>query len=129
MSTQTTQPQEKQISESKAELIGLSGDLKLAQQFGSLPDDFDTCETVNDMLRVYYRLKFPDTAKGDMKTFKQWKEAGFSVKKGEKGFKFWTSPIKATAKTQSHEGGEGEKAYKFFNVCYLFSDKQVEQSK
>lgn len=130
MQTQNQQqPQERQIPEAKLELISLSNDLKSARDLGALPDNFDTCETVNDMLHVYYVLKYPETASKVVKTFKQWKEAGFSVKKGEKGFKFWTSPIRATSKTQTPEGGESEKGYKFFNICYLFSDKQVEQSK
>lgn len=53
----------------------------------------------------------------EFKTFQEWKQEGFQVKKGEKAFVVWGKP-------QDLKKEEGEKVV-FYPVSYLFSDKQV----
>lgn len=62
----------------------------------------------------------------EFNTFKGWKEKGFSVKKGEKGFFVWSKKLKATEKTES---SEEDKEFKFFGIAHIFSNAQIEPSK
>lgn len=62
----------------------------------------------------------------EFKTFNQWKKDGFFVKKGAKAFLVWGKPkgnqeeTKESAETAEDEG-------KFYPICFLFSNAQVEQ--
>ena len=107
-----------QIMEAKEELIKLSSSLKIAKDLGQLPEQFHECETTNQMLIEHYGITGKETG-----TFKQWLEKGFVVRKGEKSYKIWSSPIKA--KKTDIETSE-EKGYKFFNVCFIFTFDQVD---
>jgi len=106
---------------SKKELAELSQDLKLALDMGRLPEAFYFCANTNEMLKLYYGLNT------ELKTFKQWKEAGYKVKKGSKAFKFWSKPITGKEKAKSEETETAESKYQFFGVCNLFSAEQVEK--
>lgn len=77
-------------------------------------------ETVNEGIIKMYREQYPDIK--DFKTFKQWKAAGFNIKKGSTAFLVWGRP-KSIKQTQD----DSEKAFKFFPLAYLFSDLQVEK--
>lgn len=65
------------------------------------------------------------------KTFKQWQAAGYCVKKGEKGFRFWSSPKygvkddngKWVYYDPSKEDVEG--ASEIWGTCILFNENQV----
>lgn len=65
------------------------------------------------------------------KTFHDWKKEGATVKKGEKAFLIWGSPIYATHQTEAKntEGKENKETegneYEFFPLCYVFSENQV----
>lgn len=62
------------------------------------------------------------------KTFHEWKNEGATVKKGEKAFLIWGSPIyaKHQAEEQNTEGGEDKgHEYEFYPLCYVFSENQV----
>lgn len=64
----------------------------------------------------------------EFNTFKQWKEQGATIKKGSKAFLVWGQPIgKQRAQEAQQKGQEApeEDEYRFFPICYLFSDKQV----
>jgi len=74
----------------------------------------------NEALKAYYQSQNP--AINQFLTFGEWKKQGYNVLKGSKGFIFWSSPIKGTK-----EKPDGEtKETKFFKVCYLFANTQVE---
>ena len=60
----------------RAALKDLSSSLQALSKQGLFPE----FPTVNGLLRYYYQSK----GYTDLKTFRQWKEEGFSVKKGEK---------------------------------------------
>lgn len=58
----------------------------------------------------------------EFKTYEQWKAEGKQVRKGEKAFLVWGKP------KGSHEGEEQtaeDEKEKFFPVCFLFSNSQV----
>lgn len=78
------------------------------------------CWTVNEMLAVNYKIEWLN-----LKTFvgrkKDWKR----VKKNEKGYLFWTKPIKAIKKEETENWEEKENKYKFYNFCYLYTEEQV----
>lgn len=79
--------------------------------------------TINEiLLKIIYDTK-------DIKefnTFNQWKEKGYTIIKGSKSYLIWGQPVnKQKADAKDEEYNESEDEYKYFPVCYLFSDKQV----
>lgn len=79
-------------------------------------------ESVNEaLLQLYDELN-----EGlEFNTFWQWKEKGYKVSKGSKAFLVWGKPKKvAVAEPTTSE----EEEFKFWPVCYLFSEKQVEKA-
>lgn len=81
--------------------------------------------TINEMLfEILYRR---GEAK-DFKTFWQWKDEGKTIKKGEKAFLIWGQPIKAHHKTEAKpetETPDQDEEFKYWPICYLFSNLQV----
>ena len=78
--------------------------------------------TVNDAVIDYYKKQ---TGAHTMASFKKWASHGFRVKKGSKGFPVWSKPTKITKESEDGELVE----MTVFNVCNLFSNKQVEKPK
>lgn len=60
----------------------------------------------------------------NLNTFKKWKEKGFKVKKGEKGFLFFSKPKQIKKKNANIE--EDDIIFNRFLKCYLFTENQVE---
>ncbi len=56
-----------------------------------------------------------------LKTFNQWINEGFHVKKGEKALLLWAKPLHVQKNEPKPEDGPA-----FFPVVYLFSNLQVE---
>lgn len=87
--------------------------------------------TINEGLMALY-ADTENLSPDDFKTFHQWKHEGFHVKKGEKAFMVWGSPIGNKNKEnqpQPEPADKGEDAENlFFPICYLFSSKQVEKN-
>ncbi|MCX6231137.1 MAG: ArdC-like ssDNA-binding domain-containing protein [Bacteroidetes bacterium] len=77
-------------------------------------------ESINEGLKFLYKSDGHE----DLKTFKQWKESGQTVKKGEKGLMLWAKPLHVLREEPKEEG---ENSY--FPVMYVFSKKQVEPIK
>jgi hypothetical protein len=117
----TTKQTTKEVSPAKAALIAISDKLKGAKLINALPSEYDFCVTTNDLLRVYYNV-----GNQEMKTFNQWKAEGKFVKKGEKGYAFWTKPMTAGKKEDGANGEQKESSYNFFGICYLFTESQVQ---
>lgn len=115
----------------RAQLIALSNEAK------EIRDDMaEAAETENEALfwasrTVNYMLlnhMYDTEGAEEFNTFKQWKEQGATIKKGSKAFLVWGQPVgKQRAKEAQQKGQEApeEDDYKFFPICYLFSDKQV----
>jgi len=61
------------------------------------------------------------------KTFHEWKKEGATVKKGEKAFLIWGSPVNAKHQAEDQRAEEEDKGheYEFYPLCYVFSEYQV----
>lgn len=82
---------------------------------------------VNDILMDDHKAK---SGANTFKTFKQWKEDGYKVNKGETSYKIWSSPIKGKREIEVTEVNTGENKtieenYSMFGICHLFNEKQV----
>lgn len=96
----------------REQLKELSRRLKLGMQTGAID-----AASVNKALIQFYAA---DGHK-EFKTFNQWKELGKSIIKGSKAFVVWGSP-----QAIQHPDPEAENdEFKYWPLCYLFSDKQV----
>ena len=78
----------------------------------------------NELLRQHYA----QAGHTELKSFSEWKEAGYYVKKGEKAILLWAHPkpsreAKELAKSQGKS--EDEAKNDFYPLAYLFSSKQV----
>lgn len=85
--------------------------------------DNDTPKNVA-LIRFYESFGF-----SDFKTYRQWKQEGKQVKKGEHAFLVWAKPLskkqEEAAKAKGEEAPEHE-GPEFFPLCYLFAASQVE---
>lgn len=78
----------------------------------------------NELLRQHYA----QAGHTELKSFSEWKEEGYYVKKGEKAILLWAHPkpskeAKELAKSQGKN--EDEAKNDFYPLAYLFSSKQV----
>lgn len=78
---------------------------------------------MNDLLLECYKS---ETGCNDFRKFNQWKEAGYKVKKGSKGFPVFSRPV-GVIKEEKTGQAQNEDSYKFFGTCYLFNESQVEK--
>ena len=80
--------------------------------------------SVNEALKAMYEIP----ASEELNTFKGWKEKGYSVKKGEHAFTFWSAPIKRKKKQEEEaEAQDAEEKAGHFAICKLFASYQVEK--
>ena len=96
-------------------------------------EDFHWWESakVNDIILKIYQER---TGCKVFKSFKQWKELGFNIKKGSKAFVIWSQKREGKKSKEQQEQQEQhteqhteeESAYKFFPLAYLFTESQVE---
>ena len=109
----------------RAELKAVSNMLKKAVQSGQIPPSEDG--TINGLLRDMYAQQ----GHTELKTFDEWKEAGYIVRKGQKAILLWGKPRKHNAGKENAEAGEDtdqqttDQQDDFFPVCYVFSNLQV----
>jgi len=117
----------------RAELIALS--TRAQAQIALLKATTGATVGVNEVLLAIYQEQ---TGCTDFRRFDEWKDAGYNVKKGEKSFRVWGSPLaskKTTggddfAESESVEVStedEGSSKYKYWPMCSLFNEAQVEQ--
>jgi hypothetical protein len=110
----------KEINPARLDLI------RLSDAVSHLVDN-GTYSTINEAL-VNELYKDIESDVKVFKTFKGWLDAGFIVKKGSKGYKVWSNPIRAKAKEDvpNPEPNKEPKSYKLFGLAYIFSNQQVE---
>jgi hypothetical protein len=77
--------------------------------------------SMNDILLIQYKA---ETGATTFKTFKQWKETGKIVKKGERGYPVFSRPIGVIKAEKGKETTPAEN--KYFGTCYLFNELQVQ---
>lgn len=89
------------------------------------PQDQD--KKPNDLIKDFYRKRGHKV----LKSFNEWKEAGYSVKRGEHALLLWGKPkggviiVEKIEDTGSKTMEEVSKIY--FPLCYVFSNKQVQK--
>lgn len=114
--------QEKPMNPNREALIEKS---ILARQMREAQPELEEC-TINEIVIEYF---YSDDEHIEFNTFNQWKRQGAVIKKGSKSFPVWGQPIKATDNkidTTGMSEEEIEKAkYKYWPICYLFSNAQV----
>ena len=97
----------------RQELKAISAGFKMLVKEGAI-------DSVNEGLVNYYR----EQGHAVLKSYKQWKEEGFQVKKGSKALLLWGEP--QPIKKQGQEGKPEDKEDAFFPLAYVFSNLQVE---
>ena len=109
--------------EKRQALRDLSNSLKATKELD--PTFAPDAITVNDLLTYYYKLK----GHTELKTFKEWINAGYCVRKGETAFLLWATPIARKKKEETEKSKpttEEEKGKEdFFPICCVFSNQQV----
>ena len=81
-------------------------------------------EKPNELLREYYA----QAGHTELKTFEEWKQAGFYIRKGEKAILLWGHPKPSRqAKEAAKQAGKPEEEAEndFYPLAYLFSNQQV----
>jgi len=127
----------------RVELINLSVDMRMLRNEGVANAKSEeeamywASLRINDLIMLQYYEK---AGTEDFRTFSSWHEAGFKIKKGERGWIIWGQKRSAPVPGQSVEAGpapglianhapqvdEMVAEYKFFPTCYLFNENQVE---
>lgn len=82
-------------------------------------------DTVNGLLRFHYACN----GYTNLKTFKEWKEAGYTVRKGEKALLIWGMPVTSKAEKQRIEELKSRVRKKMqkriFSLVLPFAESQV----
>lgn len=104
-----------EIKAKREALKALSGDAKTLIKMGQV-------ETVNDGLAFIYRQEGHEI----LKSYRQWQQEGYQVKKGSKALLMWGQPQKIG---KVEEAASEEKEDEFFPLAYVFSNLQVESVK
>ena len=90
-------------------------------------------ETMNNAIIAHYKAQ--NQAITEFKTFHDWKKQGFAVRKGEKAFLVWGKPLKKKETEKPQDVPTDAMTLndltdnKYFPICYLFSNLQVEKFK
>jgi hypothetical protein len=126
----TTEKTVKPINENRDRLIKLSVKArslrkeKIENAESSEDALFWASMSINDIIAMWYREQ---SGAKVFKTFNQWREEGYLIKKGAKAFVLWARRQKGKDVAVKQEGGEPEYVeYKFYPITYLFSEQQVE---
>lgn len=118
---QISEEKKKRAQERRQQLSALSRELKAVANLTGDPDN------VNELLKGYYATTYGTT---DLRTFEEWKKAGYTVKKGQTSFMIWATPkaTKSERERVAEAKAKGEQATEredYFPVCHLFDIKQV----
>lgn len=116
----TTQAQRESSKERKGEFLTMVKDLVKIEK--EVNPSFESKGNVNPLLISFYQL---ETGCTDFRTFKAWKEAGYMVRKGAKGYPIFSRPIGKIKEEKGLTTNEGD--YSHFGTCYLFNESQVDK--
>ena len=97
------------IQKKRSEIKEISQTLKELKEHGDI-------KSINEGLKEIYRQQ----GNKDLRTFQQWKQAGYQVKRGQKALYIWGSQKR---KTITENGQERE--ITFFPLLAVFSENQV----
>ncbi|GHU83297.1 hypothetical protein FACS189415_5330 [Bacteroidia bacterium] len=103
----------------KQELIKISKAMREIVRSGQ-------ADNINDAIKEFvYRPQ----GHSELKSIHEWNKAGKRVIKGSKALLLWSAPItRRSRQPGATPGSDAEDSeYRFWNVCYLFSNLQVEE--
>jgi hypothetical protein len=106
----------KKINPRKLELIELSKHMRELVKTGQ-------ADSINDAIKQFV---YEPNGHKVLKTLQEWNKEGKRIVKGSKALLLWSAPIKGKIKKDENEESTEDEAYKFWNVCYLFSNIQIE---
>ena len=101
------------MTNKRQELKSISTGFKMLVKEGAI-------SSVNEGLVNYYR----EQGHAVLKSYKQWHDEGFQVKKGSKALLLWGEP--KPIKKQIEELKQEDKEDSFFPLAFVFSNLQVE---
>lgn len=101
------------MREKRDELKALSAPFKILVKEGLIP-------SINAGLAEHYA----ESGHTVLKSYREWKNAGYQVQQGSKALLFWATPRPVNP---SKENQRSEDEDTFFPVAYLFSNLQVKQ--
>ncbi len=99
-----------EMLEKRSHLKDLSGDAAVMVEMGIVTN-------VNEGIKLLYAKE----GHNELKTFNQWLNDGYHVRKGEKALLLWSKPLYVLKNEPKPEHGAS-----FFPVVNLFSNLQVE---
>lgn len=106
--------QKEQYQENRTRLIDMSQTARKLVETGLF-------DKVNEaIIEAIYKANNDEIT--EFKTFGQWKHEGKTIIKGSKAYVVWGQPRKTP---QTEAGSEEPKEYKYWPLCYLFSNLQV----
>lgn len=104
----------------RAELSALSSELNKAKALVAATSGVQL--TTNEMLLDTYKQK---TGAKKFLRLQEWRELGYKVKKGEKSYRIWGSPIQVLKKAK-HQAETEADSFEHWPMCCLFNEYQVE---
>jgi hypothetical protein len=106
------------IQEKREFLKDLSSGLKLLKKDGAI-------DTINEGLKDLYA----QSGHTELKTLKQWNEAGKRVRKGEHALLLWAKPKRITPNPDNQsEKTKEDDGLNYFPICFVFSNLQVREA-
>lgn len=106
--------QKEKYQENRSSLIEMSQAARKLVESG----DFDRINEA--IIEAIYKANNPEIQ--EFKTFGQWKQEGRTIVKGSKAYLVWGQPRKVE---QSEADSNEPKEFKYWPLCYLFSNLQV----
>lgn len=104
----------------RAELSALSSELNKAKALVAAISGVQL--TTNEMLLDTYKQK---TGAKKFLRLQEWRELGYKVRKGEKSYRIWGSPIQVPKKAKLEAKTETD-SFEHWPMCCLFNECQVE---
>lgn len=126
--------QKEKAKQARRELVALTKFLKAQQQLkaGEAKTEDEALAILakrpNELLTEHY---LRTTGATELRTFKQWKDSGYYVQKGETALRVWGTPFDAkSSNTVDTPDGEHiiESTYELYPVVPLYSNLQVKNS-
>lgn len=121
-----------EINPNRLALIQLSDkaeafrDRMIADSRNKTEAKFWATRTINYILTHHF---YNTKGATEFHTFNKWKELGATIMKGEKAFTIWGQPVQPVVAAEPEQESEATDKepdrYKFFPLCYLFSNLQV----
>jgi hypothetical protein len=106
------------LQEKREYLKELSSGLRILKKEGAI-------DSINEGLKEIYA----QDGHIELKTLRQWNKVGKRVKKGESALLLWAQPKKINTPNPNNqtEQSNEEDQMNFFPLCFVFSNKQIQE--